>query len=229
VANPGSFILQVVNVSKSYQAGRTSTTVLRDASLTIAAGEIVAIQGPSGSGKSTLLSLIAGLEYPDSGHVYQDNILLGQVGAKGVLEHRLRTIGIVTQRANLLTDLTVLENVLIPLRLLRIRGEGLVAQGLAALADLQLEHRADALPSTLSAGETQRAAFARATINRPKLILADEPTANLDRESARNLMALLVKRCQQLDCAALLTTHDPFVATQCSRVLQLSDGQLRHS
>lgn len=194
--------------------------VLDGASLTVDAGECVALRGPSGSGKTTLLHIAAGLTVPTEGRVELAGGRLG-TGERARARVRLEAVGMVFQFGELLPELTVIENVGLPLRLQGCRD---LERCRELLGSLGLSHRIDALPETLSGGEVQRAAIARALVGSPSVVLADEPTGALDEELSCSVIDLLVSSARALDVALLVATHDPLVAARMDRRLVLRNG-----
>jgi putative ABC transport system ATP-binding protein len=205
--------------------GSKSVNVLHDVSLDIAKGSTVAIAGPSGCGKTSLLLLLSGLERPDAGSIFVDGRNLAELTRDELADLRRDRIGIVFQNFHLLASLTALENVALPLQMagqvdaLDCAGDMLTRVGLADRA----HHR----PSQLSGGEQQRVAIARALVHRPSLLLADEPTGNLDDHTADSVRQLLFRLNRELGTTLVLVTHDMDFAGQCDRVLRLYDGQLQ--
>jgi putative ABC transport system ATP-binding protein len=220
-------LVQIERVTKSYDSGRTSA--LDRVSLEVAAGEAVAIMGPSGSGKSTLLNLIAGLDRPTSGEVTVAETRVDQLGETGAALFRRKHIGMIFQFFNLLDDLTVADNVLLPAQLAGTSAaEARVRVG-ELLETLHIERHRDAYPARLSGGERQRVAIARALVNRPALLLADEPTGALDRATGEEIGALL-SRLHQSGLTLLLVTHNPELAARyATRTVELVDGRLAGS
>ncbi len=228
----GRPILRVNGVYKTYEMGTERLEVLSGASMTVAAGEMVAIMGASGSGKSTLLHILGALDAPDRGQVLfeQKDIFAG--GPRARDRYRNRTFGFVFQFYHLLPELNVLENVLIPamvgtsiVRWFSARGEfGRRARQL--IDDFGLSGRLRHRPNQLSGGERQRVAMARALINQPRVLYADEPTGNLDADTGREILTLL-KRLNQAGQTVILVTHDSAVAAYAHRTLHLVGGQLR--
>ncbi|GAB7106983.1 ABC transporter ATP-binding protein [Streptomyces phaeofaciens JCM 4814] len=189
--------------------------------LTIDDGEAVAVTGPSGSGKSTVLHLIGGMDRPDEGTVEVD----GEELAPRRLDAHRRRIGFVFQRFHLLPALTVLDNVLAPVLPRRVDFDRR-ARAMELLEAVGLAARADALPSELSGGQQQRVAISRALVNRPGLLLADEPTGNLDSATGREIIDLLLSLRERYGMTLLVTTHDPEVAVSCDRIVRLRDGRV---
>jgi len=209
---------------KSFGAGRAGRRVLDGADLDVQAGELVSIVGRSGSGKSTLLHLLGGLDRPDAGTVQVAGELLHGRGERALSRVRGRHVGLVFQFFHLIPELSGEDNVLLPTRLPGARaGGGRRAREL--IDELGLGAVADRLPHTLSGGEQQRFALARALVNDPEVVLADEPTGNLDRSAAREVIALL-RRLPGERRAVILVTHDPEAGAAADRVLTLRDGRL---
>lgn len=220
------YALNAVSVCRSY--GRDM--VLKDFSLAVEPGRFEALMGPSGSGKSTFLHIAAGLLSSDSGSVEVAGRDITAMGDSTATRFRRRNIGIVFQAFNLLNEKTVGENILLPLRLDGAKIDGAVRSRLAALAEkLGLASKLDAKPETLSGGEQQRAAIARALLSEPAIVLADEPTGNLDAKSARATCALLKELNETEKSAILVVTHDPMVAACASKVHFLVDGKIAAS
>ena len=220
-------ILQAHRLSKSFGSGASMVRAVNEVNLDICQGEMVLIMGPSGSGKTTLLSMLGALLSPSSGQIIVDGEDISSMGAAALARLRARKIGFVFQSFNLLEELNVEENILLPAQLAPsgIRGAGPRLEQL--LQDLDLEPRRKALPRTLSGGEKQRVAIARALINRPQIILADEPTGNLDSHKGQEVMMILHDVARDQDCAVLMVTHDPRVEEIADRILWLEDGRLR--
>jgi len=215
-------LLSLSRLGKSVPGGRQ---LFNDVTLTLAAGEFVAIMGESGVGKSTLLNLVAGLDTPDTGAVVLDGVALGGLDEDRRAELRRRRVGFVFQAFHILPHLTLGQNVALPLVLLRVPAGDAMARATDLLAAVGLDGRARDYPSQLSGGELQRVAIARAIAHRPALILADEPTGNLDPETAARVMALLVAQIREAGAAALLVTHSEIAAAAADRVLRLTaDG-----
>jgi putative ABC transport system ATP-binding protein len=219
-------LLLLDNVSRSFQGPNGPFHAVRDVSLTLAPGECVAITGRSGSGKSTLLNLIAGLDAPTGGRMELDGIDLRRLDDAGLTRLRREKIGLVFQFFNLLSTLTVRENVVLPGRLAGRPPKELRADADALLGAMDLLPRADSTPETLSRAEMQRCAVARALIHRPRLLLADEPTGNLDTRSAKQVLDLLLTRPRERGAAVLIVTHSEEVAGRADRRLTMSDGIL---
>ena len=216
-------VLEVVRLTKSYGSGSARTVALRDVDLVVREPGTVAVTGPSGSGKSTLLHLLGGLDTATSGSVRVDGREVGSLRGAALVEHR-RRVGFVFQRYNLLPELTALENVAVPL--LPYRSEGDPWSRAAALLErVGLGDRGGAVPGELSGGEQQRVAIARALVAAPTLVLADEPTGNLDSATARGIVDLLTG-IRDDGATVVVATHDPLVAARCDRVVTLRDGMV---
>lgn len=220
-------ILKTTNLSKSYLQGSTTIHALKGASIQAEKGETIAFEGPSGSGKTTLLSLIAGLERPTSGEIFIDNTNIAKLSEAQLTRFRSNNIGVIFQQFHLMPHLTALENVSLALEIL---GETDPAKKASmALDQVGLSNREKHFPSQLSGGECQRVAIARASVTRPSILLADEPTGNLDQTSAQKVMDLLFDLIQEHQITFILVTHDPDLANQCGRKLQVSDGVVDES
>jgi lipoprotein-releasing system ATP-binding protein len=217
-------ILQCRQLTKRYDQGGLDVEVLKGVNLTIGVGERVAIMGASGSGKSTLLHLLGGLEKASGGEVVLDGVNVNQVSAGKLARLRNKSLGFIYQSHHLLGEFTVLENVAMPLL---IGGESVSQARVRAGELLQrvgLGHRLEHKPGELSGGERQRAAVARALINKPCLILADEPTGNLDSKTADQVYQLMLELNQELNVSFLVVTHDHDLAARMGKVLHMEDG-----
>ncbi|HVS67834.1 MAG TPA: ABC transporter ATP-binding protein [Mycobacteriales bacterium] len=220
----GAAFLRMSGVSKHFQRGREVVAAVNDVSVEIAAGEFVSVIGPSGSGKSTLLHLAGGLDKPDSGEVWVDGENIATLSAAALARLRRRQVGFVFQFFHLIPNLTVRENVTLPV----VLDGGSQADGrVDELIDrVGLSARARHLPGELSGGEMQRVAIARALVNQPQLILADEPTGNLDRATGGEILAVLEEQVAQAGAALLMVTHDETAAGRADRTLHVVDGRL---
>jgi lipoprotein-releasing system ATP-binding protein len=219
-------ILEARGLKKSYGSAERRVDVLQDANLSLREGEMVAIVAPSGAGKSTLLHLLAALDTPTSGTVYFVSKAIETNQDAAVAEFRNRSVGFLWQRHHLLPDFTAAENVAMPLLL---RGESLsksLATGRKWLAEIGLESRADQRAGELSGGEQQRVALARALVTGPAVLLADEPTGDLDEENARTVFELLERLHRTHRLTSLIATHNTALAARCDRILGLEHGVL---
>ncbi len=217
-------ILQCRQLTKRYDQGGLHVEVLKGVNLTIGVGERVAIMGASGSGKSTLLHLLGGLEKASGGEVVLDGVNVNKVSAGKLAKLRNKSLGFIYQSHHLLGEFTVLENVAMPLL---IGGETVNQASIRAGELLQrvgLGHRIEHKPGELSGGERQRAAVARALINKPSLVLADEPTGNLDSKTADQVYQLMLELNQELNVSFLVVTHDHDLAARMGKVLHMEDG-----
>jgi lipoprotein-releasing system ATP-binding protein len=226
-AGSGGPILAGRQLRKVYGEGASAVTVLDGVNLEVAAGEMIAIVGPSGTGKSTLLHLLAALDRPSSGAVYFDSSALDLGQDEAVAEFRNRRIGFVWQRHHLMADFTAAENVAMPLLMRGCPyGQALDAAG-RWLGEVGLASRAQHRGAELSGGEQQRVAVARALVNDPAVLLADEPTGDLDEQNAVHLMDLIERLHRTHRLTSVLATHNPALANRCNRVLRLEHGVLR--
>jgi putative ABC transport system ATP-binding protein len=219
-------VLTIRELSRAFHSGGRVRQVLAGADAEVRSGETVAVTGRSGSGKSTLLNLISGIDYPDSGSVTIDGCELSALGEPARTRFRRANIGFVYQFFNLIPTLAVGENVRLVLELNGVRGAEARARSLAALADLGLRDRAQDAVDQLSGGEQQRVAIARALVHRPALLLADEPTGNLDERSARELLPVLLSLTRAAGTTLVMVTHDALLAGVAERVLELHEGRL---
>ncbi|ORM64631.1 lipoprotein-releasing system ATP-binding protein LolD [Pantoea rodasii] len=219
-------LLQCRDLCKRYQEGSVQTDVLRNVAFSLQPGELTAIVGSSGSGKSTLLHLLGGLDAPTSGDVVFDGKSLNAMSSAAKAELRNRELGFIYQFHHLLPDFTALENVAMPLLIGKTAKAEASSRALEMLAAVGLEKRAAHRPSELSGGERQRVAIARALVNRPRLVMADEPTGNLDARNADAIFKLLGELNQQQGTAFLVVTHDLNLAKRLNRQMEMLDGQL---
>jgi lipoprotein-releasing system ATP-binding protein len=219
-------ILVLRDIQRVYKTGDEALAVLKGASLALAAGEIVALVAPSGSGKSTLLHLAGLLERPDGGAVVIDGRDAGALNDTARTDIRLRRIGIVYQFHHLLPEFTALENIVVPQMIAGVSEQAAQARGMDLLDKFGLAARAQHLPGKLSGGERQRVAIARALANRPALLLADEPTGNLDVATSDIVFEELLRIVRSENVAALIATHNPELAARMDRRLTLRDGVL---
>ena len=214
-------------VSRHYEMGAAVIRAVDDVTLEVRAGEFVALLGSSGSGKSTLLNLMAGLDRPTGGAIFANGRNLSELSSLELARYRSKTVGMVFQSFNLLPRMTLEENVELPLRLAEVdRGER-GARVQEALERVKLEKRLTHRPSELSGGEQQRAALARALVNRPTLLFADEPTGNLDSATGESIMLLLQEIQQKLGMTIVMVTHErPLAERFANRIVALADGKL---
>jgi len=219
-------LLQCDNLCKRYQEGNVHTDVLHDVTFSVGQGEMLAIVGTSGSGKSTLLHLLGGLDTPTSGDVVFDNQSMSKLSSAAKADLRNRELGFIYQFHHLLPDFTALENVAMPLLIGKHKPAEIDARAREMLRSVGLEHRASHRPSELSGGERQRVAIARALVNNPRLVLADEPTGNLDARNADSIFQLLGDLNQSQGTAFLVVTHDLQLAKRMNRQLEMRDGRL---
>jgi putative ABC transport system ATP-binding protein len=217
-------MIELDGVSRTVPSGAGPLTILHPTSIRIGRGRTVAITGPSGSGKSTLLGLIAGLDAPTSGRIVLDGTDITSLGEDQLARLRGEKVGIVFQFFHLLPSLTAFENVLVPMEIRGARDARARARTL--LSDVGLDARADHYPWQLSGGEQQRVAIARALANNPPIVLADEPTGNLDSQTGHQVIDLLMTVNRQRGCTLVLVTHDPDLATMADEVLALRDGRV---
>lgn len=220
-------MLAFKNVSKQFESLPDPIHVLKNISFSIGSGEFVAIMGPSGSGKSTLLGIAAGLDRPDSGVVSLDGIDITKENESTLATMRLDKIGFIFQNFQLLPGMNAIENIGIPLYLKSGLSEKEInAKAFELLKSISMDHRANHFPKQLSGGEEQRIAIARAFINDPKIIFADEPTANLDAKNSNIVLDLLLERNRKLKTTLIIVTHDPMVAKLADRILTMRDGEI---
>lgn len=226
VDNNAPVILTATNLTKTFRDADRSVTILHGLDLQIRAGEFVAIVGASGSGKSTLLHLLGGLDLPTSGEVWLSGHAMNQQNETVRGHLRNQYLGFVYQFHHLLPEFTAIENVAMPLMLRKdVDVASAQAQAVALLEKVNLGHRLTHKPSELSGGERQRVALARALVTKPAVLLADEPTGNLDRHTAMNMLALLQELRAELAMAVLVVTHDDKIAEAAGRILHMEDGR----
>jgi putative ABC transport system ATP-binding protein len=219
-------VIRLDRLSKTYLEGAEARVVLRDISLRIPDGEFVAIRGRSGSGKSTLLNLIAGIDLPSSGEVLLDDVCMSRLSARDRTLYRRDHIGFVFQFFNLIPTLTVLENVSLPAELAGEASAEADRRALDLLARVGMSDRSREFPDRLSGGEQQRVAIARALVQSPTVLLADEPTGNLDRGTGETVLALLTGLTRQIGKTLIVATHSRRIAESADRRLVLEDGRL---
>jgi putative ABC transport system ATP-binding protein len=215
------------NVSRHYEMGAAVIRAVDDVTLDVRSGEFVALLGSSGSGKSTLLNLMAGLDRPTGGAIFANGKDLSTLNSLELARYRSRTVGMVFQSFNLLPRMTLEENVELPLRLAEVDRAERGARVMEALERVRLEKRLTHRPSEMSGGEQQRAALARALVNRPTLLFADEPTGNLDSATGESIMLLLKEIQQKLGMTIVMVTHErPLAEKFADRIVSLADGKL---
>ena len=215
----------LTDVTKTYRTSRT-ITALDGVSLQIPDGQFLAVQGNTGGGKSTLLQMLGGLDRPTSGTVDVDGTDITRTSESLLTKFRAKDVGVVFQNFNLVPTLTALQNVEAGLVPLGVRGPERRERSRAALADVDLEGRADHLPTELSGGQQQRVAIARALVKQPRIVLADEPTGNLDETMRDEVMVLLTREWKRLGFTLVIVTHDSSVAKQAERRIRITSGQL---
>lgn len=218
-----SVILQCKNLVKRYE-GELDVEVLKGVDLSITQGERVAIMGVSGSGKSTLMHLLGGLDKPTSGEVILDGVNIQSISASKLAELRNKSLGFIYQSHHLLSEFTVLENTAMPLLIGTTSVKEAKTRATTLLERVGLGHRIEHKPAELSGGERQRAAIARALINNPKVVLADEPTGNLDSKTADSVYQLMLELNKELNISFLVVTHDHDLASRIGKVLRMEDG-----
>jgi ABC-type lipoprotein export system ATPase subunit len=223
---PGTPLLQARDVSKKYLIGRRSLEVLRGVNLSVTRGEFLALRGASGAGKSTLLHLLGGLDLPNSGEILFEGKNLRKLSNRALTYVRNHHIGFVFQAYHLLPELSALENVSLPARMARVSSGEAAARATQLLERVGLGQRLEHRPYELSGGEQQRVAIARALINRPEIILADEPTGNLDSHTGEEIIQLLCDLRVEGGATLVIATHDAKVAGRAPRIIELLDGKI---
>ena len=221
-----NIVLELKNISRSFEQGGHRLDILRGVDLSIARGEIVALLGPSGSGKTTLLQIAGLLENPTSGDVIINGEKVESEADAYRTELRRHQIGFVYQSHHLLSDFTALENLLLPQYIAGVGKAEAKSRAMKLLESVGLENRAGHYPSQLSGGEQQRVAIARGLVNRPALLLADEPTGNLDPKTAEDVFQVLLQTIRSLKIGALVVTHNHELASRMDRVLSLKNGSV---
>jgi ABC-type lipoprotein export system ATPase subunit len=219
-------ILLAQALRKSYLMGKRNLEVLTGIDLAVARGEFLALRGASGAGKSTLLHLLGGLDLPNAGEILFDGKNLASLSPGALAQWRNRSVGFVFQAYHLLPELSALENVMLPARMGRLSAAAAATRAAEVLARVGLAQRMEHRPWELSGGEQQRVAIARALINSPDLILADEPTGNLDSRSGEEIIRLLQELRSERRATLIIATHDSGVASRAPRVLELADGRI---
>jgi putative ABC transport system ATP-binding protein len=220
-------VIELSNVSKTYQTGEVTVTALRNVSMKVKRGEFVVIMGPSGSGKSTLMNLIGCLDVPTDGKIFLEGHDISKFTESHLARIRGSKIGFIFQFFNLYPTLSVLENVELPMRIHNYDEREIRKRSLDLLRMVSLENRNDHLPSQLSGGEMQRVAIARALTTDPSMILADEPTGNIDSKTAKEIMGFFTALHRERDETIIIVTHDESISRYAQRVIHLKDGQIR--
>jgi ABC-type lipoprotein export system ATPase subunit len=224
MSEPGQTLIEARQVTKSYLLGRRSLQVLRGVDLQVNRGEFLAMRGASGAGKSTLLHLLGGLDVVNSGEVFLNGVSFSRMSRGELSRLRNRRVGFIFQSYLLLPELDALENVCLPARMGRVGAKQCEVRARALLERVGLKDRVDHKPYELSGGEQQRVAIARALINEPDVILADEPTGNLDSHTGQSIIDLLCEIQQERQATLIIATHDAALATRAPRVIELVDG-----
>lgn len=220
-------MLALRQVSKSYREAQSRRAVLEDVNLDIERGEFVAVTGRSGTGKSTLLNLISGIDLPDRGAIFLDGVDVTALGERERTLKRRHAVGFVFQFFNLIPTLSVAENLMLPLDLIGSHRDDARERVASMLERVDLASRAESFPDRLSGGEQQRVALARALIHEPELVLADEPTGNLDVETGRMVLTLLCDMTRDAGKTLIIVTHSEEAAARAGRVLRIEDGRIR--
>ncbi|WP_299488613.1 ABC transporter ATP-binding protein [Acaryochloris sp. IP29b_bin.137] len=218
--------VQLDRLTKSFQEGLVDRQVLREITATFATGEFVVLLGQSGSGKSTLLNLLSGIEQPTTGQVTINSVKLSELNERDRTLFRRDRIGFIFQFFNLIPTLTVLENITLPQELAGVSQAEVSKKAIALLQRVGLEDRGDAFPDKLSGGQQQRVAIARALVHDPMLVLADEPTGNLDEETGKIVLDLLLELTRSAQKTLIMATHNPEIAQLADRVVRMLDGHL---
>lgn len=224
--NPNKTLLQVKRLEHSFSVGEENVHALRGVSFEAKTGEVTAIVGPSGCGKSTLLYLLGLLDRPDEGEILLDNKSVSQASDQVRTELRNKNLGFVFQFHFLIKELTACENVSMPLFKAGIERKEANKRAMSVLEKLGLGDKTERFANKLSGGEQQRVAIARAMVNSPSLLLADEPTGNLDSENSKKVFQLLLRFAREESTAVILVTHNPEIAEKCDRIVRMKDGQI---
>jgi putative ABC transport system ATP-binding protein len=219
-------LIKIANVTKQYQGGDEVVEALRGVDISIEAGEFITIMGQSGSGKSTLLSVLGGMNHPTSGEVEMAGVELYKLPGEKLADFRAENLGFVFQSFHLIPYLTALENVMLPLAIVKMKGADKNAAAKRALERVGLAKKADRLPNQLSGGEQERVAIARAIVNNPKILLADEPTGNLDSKTSEEVMALF-RELNDAGQTVVMVTHNQDNSVYSDRTIHLKDGRIQ--
>jgi len=217
-------IIRATQVRKTFHTGKIEVHALRGVDLAVARGEMIAIMGPSGCGKTTLLNCLSGLDEFDDGEVYIDGVDLAAMGDRKRTAYRAAAMGFVFQSYNLLPVITAVENIELPLLVSGVAPGAARRRALDALAQVNLSDRAHHRPAELSGGQRQRVTIARALVNNPAIVWADEPTGNLDSKSAHDIVELMRRLNQSQGQTLVLVTHDPNIGAACDRIVHMQDG-----
>lgn len=220
------YMIEARGVVKTYDAGASTVQALRAINLSVSRGEMVAIMGPSGCGKTTLLNCLSGIDTIDAGEVYIEGTDINLLSDKAKSRYRALRMGFVFQTFNLLPVLSAAENVELPLVVANVGGKVARARAMAALDRVGLLDRADHWPNQLSGGQRQRVTIARALVNEPAIVWADEPTGNLDSEMADDVMRLMEQLNNDNRQTFVIVTHDPAIGARCHRIIRMKDGQI---
>ena len=220
------FLLQVSNLKMTYAHKNGAINLFNDVNINIKSGELIALVGPSGSGKSTFLHLLALLDDPTKGQIILNNKDTKNLSDKDKDQVRMSKISIIFQDNNLLTDFTAIENVMMPLIIKGENAANAKKEAQKILTAVKILDRSQHFPNQLSGGEQQRVAIARALINKPKIILADEPTGNLDSANSESMMDLLFNYTKKSKTSLVMVTHDNSIAERCDRIIEIKDGQI---
>lgn len=229
MADSPAALVHILDLSKSYRRGDQSIQVLNHISLDVRAGEFLALMGPSGSGKTTLLNLIAGIDHPDRGTLEVGGVRINELNESDLNTWRAAHVGFVFQFYNLIPVITALENVQLPLLLTSLSRSQRIEHAMIALDAVGLTDRQSHYPAQLSGGQQQRVAIARALVTDPLLVVADEPTGDLDKKSATDILNLLVDLNESFAKTIIMVTHDPRAARRSKRILHLDKGMLADS
>ena len=219
-------VIQVENLLKTYQLGKVSIPALRGISFDVTKGEFLAVIGPSGSGKTTLLNLLGAIDKPTSGRIFIDERDITTLGEGELTKLRRHKIGFIFQFYNLIPALTALENVELPMLTAGVSRKDASKRASQLLETVGLAERVDHLPDELSGGEQQRVAIARALANKPSVILADEPTGDLDTKTGMEVVQILYDTSKKENATVLVVTHDPMITEKADRILQMRDGNI---